>query len=165
MRGRVLMLAVTPALGAFTLFRAGDLRINTSASLPVGLYRVSSTGSCVEFCPDDHGLSAQRHYRAQGACPDGAAPVLKPVVGKSGDVIVVSQEGVAVNGKLLPHSAPLSRDSEGRPLTHWPFGRYTMAPGTLWVASSYNPRSYDSRYLGPVPESAVRARLQPLLAW
>ena len=165
MRGRILILALTPVVGTFALFNGADLRINTSASLPVGLYIVSSNGTFVEFCPDDHGLSAQRHYRARGACLDEAAPLLKPVIGRPADEIVVSPAGIAVNGKLVPHTAPLDHDSEGRPLTHWPFGRYATARGTLWVASSYNPRSYDSRYLGPVQESAVRARLRPLIAW
>ena len=165
MLGRILILTLTPALGTFALFRTADLRINTSGSLPVGLYIVSPKGSFVEFCPDDHSLSAQRHYRARGVCPDGAAPLLKPLVGKSGDQIVMSPAGVAVNGKLLPHTAPLSHDSEGRPLAHWPFGSYTTAPGMLWVASSYNSRSYDSRYLGPIRECAVRSRLRSLVAW
>lgn len=126
---------------------------------------VSATGGLVEFCPDDHGLSAQRHYRAKGVCPDGAAPLLKPVIASSHHEIVLSPAGIVLNGKLLPRTAPLSRDSEGRPLKHWPFGNYRTAPGTEWVASSYNARSYDSRYLGPVPQNAVRARLRPLIAW
>ena len=165
MCGQIVMLTVTPVLGAFALFHFAHLRLNTSVSLPVGLYKMSSKGSFVEFCPDDYGLSAVRHYRAKGVCPDGAAPLLKPVVGKAGDQIIVRPTGVAVNGRLLPQTAPLSRDSEGRPLTHWPFGSYTVARGMLWVASSYNSRSYDSRYFGPVAESTVRARLCALIAW
>jgi conjugative transfer signal peptidase TraF len=149
----------------FALFDAADLRINTSASLPVGLYRVSSDGGFVEFCPDDHGLSAQRHYRAKGVCSDGAAPLLKPVIGSTADEIAMSPVGIAVNGKLLPHTAPLDHDTDGRPLVQWPSGSYTATPGTLWVASSYNARSYDSRYFGPIRESTVRARLRPLIAW
>ena len=162
---KILVLTVAPVLGAFALFKSADLRINTSVSLPVGLYQVSADGGFVEFCPDDHGLSAQRHYRARGVCRDGAAPLLKPVAAKPGDEVVASSAGVTVNGKLLPRTAPLSRDSSGRSLAPWPFGRYTIAPGTLWVASSYHPRSYDSRYLGPIRESAVRARLRAVLAW
>jgi len=165
MRRHILFLRLTPPLGALALFAVAGLRINTSASLPAGLYIASAEGSFVEFCPDDHGLSAQRGYRRTGVCPDGAAPLLKPVIGKAGDEILLSSAGIAVNGKLLSHSAPLDHDSDGRPLTHWPFGRYTTAPETLWVTSSYNPRSYDSRYLGPIRESAVRARLRPLIAW
>jgi len=165
MHRRILLLVLTPILGTCALFRVTGLRINTSASLPIGLYITSSQAAFVELCPDDHGLSAQRGYRHYGVCPDGAAPLLKPVIGKAGDEILLSSAGIAVNGKLLPNSAPLDRDSTGRPLTHWPFGRYAAVPGTLWVASSYNSRSYDSRYLGPIPETAVRARLRPLMGW
>jgi conjugative transfer signal peptidase TraF len=161
----MLLLGVTPMVGIFALFHSAGLRINTSASLPVGLYILSAAGRLVEFCPDDQGLSARRGYRAKGICPDGAAPLLKPVIGKAGDEIVLSPAGMAVNGMLLLHTGPLDRDSVGRLLTHWPFGRYTAAPGTLWVASSYNPRSYDSRYLGPIAKSAVRARLRPVITW
>jgi conjugative transfer signal peptidase TraF len=165
MRGRILILALTPVLGMFAVFDAANLRINTSASLPVGIYIVNSNGNFVEFCPDDRGLSAQRHYRARGVCSDGAAPLLKPVIGSTADEIALSPVGIAVNGKLLPHTAPLDHDTDGRPLTHWPSGCYTAAPGTLWVASSYNARSYDSRYFGPIRETSARARLRPLIAW
>jgi len=162
---RIAMLMLTPVLGTFALFRVADLRMNTSVSLPVGIYMVSPKGNLVEFCPGDQGLSAGRHYRARGVCPDGAAPLLKPIAATPGDHIAVSSAGVAVNGSILPNTAPLSRDSEGPLLTHWPFGSYALRPGSLWVASSYSPRSYDSRYLGPVPEGSVRARLRPLMVW
>lgn len=165
MLGRILILALTPVLAAFALFNAADLRINTSSSLPVGIYIVSPNGGFVEFCPDDRGLSAQRHYRARGVCSDGAAPLLKPVISGAGDQIVLSRVGIAVNGSLLPHTAPLEHDTEGRPLAHWPPGSYTAVHGILWVASSYNARSYDSRYFGPILESSVLARLRPLIVW
>ena len=165
MHRQVFMLSVTPIAAVFVLFHFAQLRMNTSASLPVGLYIASSEGNYVEFCPDDHSLSSGRHYRAKGVCPDGAAPLLKPLVAKPGDQVVFNPAGLAVNGKLIPHTAPLSRDSEGRPLSHWSFGNYATAPRTLWVASSYNFRSYDSRYFGPIRESVVRARLRALIVW
>jgi conjugative transfer signal peptidase TraF len=165
MRTRLAFFAMGPLLGVFALFDVAGLRINTSASLPVGLYMVSSEGSFVEFCPDDRGLSAQRHYRGNGVCPDGATPLLKPVVGKPTDEIVLSPTGIAVDGKPLPHTAPLEHDSAGRSLAHFPFGHYRVAREALWVASSYNSRSYDSRYMGPIPQSAVRARLRAVIAW
>jgi conjugative transfer signal peptidase TraF len=164
MRG-LLILALIPPVVTFLAFDAAELRINTSESLPVGLYRVAPTGAFVEFCPDDHGLSAQRHYRARGACPDGAAPLLKPVAAGAGNEIALSSVGIAVNGKLLSNTAPLSRDSEGQPLLHWPYGTYITAAGTLWVASTYDSRSYDSRYFGPIREGSVRARLERVIAW
>jgi type IV secretory pathway protease TraF len=70
---------------------------------------------------------------------------------------------MAVNGHLLPNTAPLRADTKGRPLTSWPPGGYTVEPGFIWVASSYSPRSFDSRYFGPVSISSVRDRVRPLL--
>ena len=34
--------------------------------------------------------------------------------------------------------------------------------GVVWVASTYNRGSYDSRYMGPISISQIRARLRPL---
>jgi type IV secretory pathway protease TraF len=70
---------------------------------------------------------------------------------------------VAVNDDLLPNSAPRPFDINNRSLQHWPFGRYCVAPGTVWVISSFNARSFDSRYFGPISLRSVRARLIPLL--
>jgi type IV secretory pathway protease TraF len=80
-----------------------------------------------------------------------------------GDTVELSAAGMAVNGRLLPNNAPLVSDTAGRPLSHWPFGRYVVAPSTVWVASSYNRRSFDSRYFGPVEASQVREHVRPLL--
>jgi len=78
-------------------------------------------------------------------------------------VVDVSAAGIAVNGVRVPNTAPLAADSARRPLEHWPFGHYVVAPGTIWVASSYHPRSFDSRYFGPIPTTAVRHRLKGFL--
>jgi conjugative transfer signal peptidase TraF len=88
---------------------------------------------------------------------------LKPVVAKPGDVVELSARGISVNGALLSNTAPLSKDTKGRPLEPWPFGRYVVASGTVWVASSYHPRSFDSRYFGPISAAGIRERLKGLL--
>jgi type IV secretory pathway protease TraF len=75
----------------------------------------------------------------------------------------VSSRGVAVNGGLLLNSAALPLDTKNRPLQHWLFGTYRVAPSTVWVISSFNARSFDSRYFGPVAVSSIRAHLRPLL--
>ena len=150
----------------FCVFGLADLRINTSPSLPVGIYVASSEdGALVEFCPLEpwaH-LAATRGYRSAGTCRDGASPLLKPVVARPGDTVVYSSNGIQVNGKLLRNSAPHREDSQGRILSPWPFGTYHVKFGTIWVASSYSDRSFDSRYMGPIPTHTVRAHLRPLL--
>jgi type IV secretory pathway protease TraF len=81
--------------------------------------------------------------------------------------VAVSADGIAVNGRPLPQTAPLAKDRRGRALEPYAAGFYTVAEGTVWVASSYNRGSYDSRYMGPIPSRLIRARLKPLwtLSW
>lgn len=143
------------------------LRINFSSSLPRGIYIQSQAGNLVEFCPVGAfaALSITRGYRDPGGCPDGGAPLLKPVVATSGDAIEVSSLGLSVNQLRIPNTAPLSVDTEGRPLQHWPFGQYIVQPATIWVASSFNGRSFDSRYFGPIRLTAIRDHLNPLLTF
>lgn len=168
-RGLSALLSAVFAVGAVAAaFESGGVRVNASASLPIGLYRITSdtTARLVEFCPSEPyaSLSANRAYRGKGNCSDGAEPLMKPIVAVSGDVVDVSSYGVAVNGRLLPNSAPILVDTKGRPLQHWRFGRYRVLPGTAWVISSFNKRSFDSRYFGPVPIATIRYHLRPLLS-
>lgn len=148
-------------------FQLAGIRVNASASLPIGLYQTTSdtAANLVEFCPSgpDATLSANRAYRAKGNCSDGAEPLMKPVVAVPGDVVEVSPQGIAVNGRLLPNSAPRYSDTKNRALQHWPFGTYGVSPGTAWVVSSFNSRSFDSRYFGPIPVISIRSYLRPLL--
>ena len=142
------------------------VRWNPSPSLPIGIYIESADVSAlVEFCPAEPAgsFAAARGYRDPGSCPDGATPLMKPVVARFGDTVEFSGSGVAVNRHLLPNTAPRTADTNGRPLQHFPFGRYVVKRGTVWVASTYNPRSFDSRYFGPIPESLIRAHLRPLV--
>jgi conjugative transfer signal peptidase TraF len=108
-------------------------------------------------------MSASRRYRRKGDCQDGAEPLMKPIVAVAGDTVEVSSLGVAVNDRPLPNSAARPFDTKNRPLQHWPFGAYRVAPGTAWVISSFNARSFDSRYFGPIPVSCIRSYLRPLL--
>jgi conjugative transfer signal peptidase TraF len=163
---RLSLVAVGVSVGAFQLCGLLGLRINTSPSLPMGLYiTADSDANLVEFCPVEPfaTLAIVRGYRDSGICPDGAAPLMKPVVAKPGDVVELSARGISVNGALLSNTAPLSKDTKGRPLEPWPFGRYLVASGTVWVASSYHPRSFDSRYFGPISMAAIRERLKGFL--
>ena len=164
---KVVLLAAGTAVGVFQLCGWLGLRFNPSPSLPLGIYITTDRPdvTLVEFCPAQPfaRLAAERGYREKGTCPDGAAPLLKPVAAKPGDIVDLSPRGIAVNGKLLPNTAPLRRDTKGRPLVPWNFGRRMVEPGTIWAASTYNRRSYDSRYFGPVNVASIRAQVRPLL--
>lgn len=90
-RARSIAAAKTIALKCFFAWFIGfqfcdvaGLRINTSPSLPLGLYVTSSESDAhlVEFCPGEPfaSLALSRGYRDAGSCRDGGAPLLKPVV-------------------------------------------------------------------------------------
>jgi conjugative transfer signal peptidase TraF len=142
------------------------VRFNLTESLPQKVFVVTKDNSAplVEFCPQGASaqLSVKRGYRLPGVCPDGGAPLLKPIVARAGDIVEVSANGIAVNGKLLRNSAPRTKDSRGRPLAPWPSGSYVVPAGFIWVVSQYHPLSFDSRYYGPVPVSLIRHHLRPL---
>ncbi len=143
--------ATVLALGAIV-----GLRLNiASNSLPPGLYRIAprGAGSDLLICPIGiaESISISRGYRPKGAgCGDGYAPLLKPISARYGDTVTVYSAGIAINGRLLPNSKQYARDALGRPLPQVPAGTYPVLPGTVWVISSYNRFSFDSRYFGPI---------------
>ena len=106
----VTRLLVAAFAGLATLVAAAiytGLRINTSYSLPLGIYgrTASPNARLIEFCPAEPFAteSSQRGYRTHGtACPDGAVPLLKPIVAVTGNRVVLSPAGMSVKGGLLP---------------------------------------------------------------
>ena len=42
---------------------------------------------------------------------------------------------------------------------------YRIEPGALWVLSTYNPRSLDSRYIGPIQADTVIAGMTPVFVF
>jgi conjugative transfer signal peptidase TraF len=156
---RFVIVAVAPAIAASSivlLLGVFGIRLNiASNSLPPGLYRIvpAGKGSDLLVCPTGvaEKVSIEREYRVRSfGCGDGYAPLLKPIAARAGDTITLSQAGVTVNGKLLQNSKQYPKDGIGRPMPMVPFGTYAVLPGTVWVISSYNRFSFDSRYFGPV---------------
>src|SRR6266849_2765548 len=131
--------AIAAATVGVSLASILGIRINTSYSLPMGLYMRTSDprADLIEFCPEGRFAveSSERGYRTSGFCPDGAVPLLKPIVAKPGDTVEMSAGGITVNDHLFPLTAPVAKDRLGRYLEAWPNGRYTVAAGTVWVAS------------------------------
>lgn len=166
---RLRMLVLTSGVVASSMIGIGSagLRVNVTPSMPVGVYwaTASSRAALVEFCPEEPfaSESRDRSYRPYGVvCRDGGAPLVKPVVARSGDIVEVNEAGIAVNGNRLPATVTLAADREGRSLTPWPHGNYVVAADEIWVASTGKLRSYDSRYMGPIRKRQVLGGLVPL---
>ncbi|AWK88593.1 conjugative transfer signal peptidase TraF [Azospirillum thermophilum] len=146
-------------------------RINSTPSLPVGLWRVDAAGTVapgvvVELCPPDSApfrLARERGYVPAGSCPGGYQPLFKPIAAQAGDEVELTAEGVWVNGVLLANSRPLAADGAGRPMPVLPRGRYRVEAGTVWVVSSHHPASFDSRYFGALPLESIQGTARPIL--
>ena len=112
--GRTAVTVAFIGIAFFQLCGWLGIRLNLSPSLPAGVYVTTKTpAGLIEFCPEEPyaSLAIERGYRDEGTCPDGAMPLLKPIVANAGDVVDVSDRGIAVNGSPLPNSAPLRVDT------------------------------------------------------
>lgn len=157
--------------GAFLTIGASGLRGIVSQSMPRGIYTTETfsgalqRGDTVEVClPNGPAhLARERGYLSVGIfCPDGVQRIVKSVLAVPGDTVVVTTHGFVVDGQIVPNTRPLTADSRGRRLRPVQPGRYPVRPATLWVFSSEVPNSYDSRYYGAIPQSALRRRYHPL---
>jgi conjugative transfer signal peptidase TraF len=133
----------------------------------MGLYRLTDRdhGSYVTFCParTDALLMNERGYRPRGiGCQDGFEPLVKPVAAKAGDVVNVGFYGISINGKMLKNTAAKKQDTQHRLLPTLARGNYPVMPGTIWVLSTYNENSYDSRYFGAVSVERIISYAKPI---
>ena len=148
------------------------VRVNTTPSLPRGLYVASALderpverGDLVAACPDTAAVQRLGRYWTNGRCPggagrpDGVRPLAKPVAGLPGDTVRVDSAGVWIGERLLPSSTPLFRDRAGRTVRP-ALGVHVLGPDEYWLHSGRVPTSIDSRYAGPV--RVVLERLRPL---
>lgn len=147
-------------------------RVNTSGSIPLGLYWASDApvakGAYVLFCPPQTGVfeeALRRGYIGAGFCPGGYGYLMKQVIGMTNDAISVADDGVRVNGELLPFSAPMKADGGGRPMPRYQADRYTLSEYQVLLMSDVNPISFDARYFGPVRRDHIRTVILPVMTW
>src|SRR3954449_1520313 len=100
-----------------------------------------------------------------GSCPNGYRPIMKRIMAVAGDVVTFDGTGGAIGdkGAEIQTSAPQPRDPAGRPLSPWAGG--TIPPHQALLMSDYDPYSFDGRYYGPLPESAIYAYTEPVLTF
>ncbi|WP_029911553.1 S26 family signal peptidase [Caulobacter sp. UNC358MFTsu5.1] len=132
---------------------------NATASVPVGLYALTPPtglrrGDLVAIDPP--GPLAAR-LADQGLLPPGV-PLLKPVAAQAGQVVCRWGGVVSIDGATV--AIARARDGLGRSLPGWS-GCRRLDDDDLFVLSPA-PGSYDGRYFGVLPTSAVIARARPV---
>ncbi|WP_430293130.1 S26 family signal peptidase [Pseudomonas sp. B1-22] len=133
---------------------------NASDSVPTGWYHITSAGSLaagdlvlVQLPAHTATLAAQRGYLP------AHVPLLKTVAAISPQHVCVQGDQVLVDGLIVARR--LHRDRHGRALPAWQACRHLVGE-ELFLLSTSNPESFDSRYFGPVGTNAVIGRAQPL---
>lgn len=146
----------------------GGVRVNLTDSIPLGIYEQIGDASDLErgdvvlACLPAR-VAQLAHSRGYvpggGRCPGELAPVGKLVMALPGDTVSVAPSGLSVNGSLVRNSSALDHDRNGRPLPRLPIGQSIVQARTLWlVGTSF--RSFDSRYIGPIPMNNVLGRVR-----
>lgn len=154
------LLALACAGSIYGGLRVGGIVINHTPSLPEGFYRRQNV-------PVQRGCVVLFHLPAAqgGGRPYAQENLLKQVAAVAGDRVSVGPTGVRVNGQLLANSVPLRADREGASLSCAALDNHVLGPNELFTMSTYNPRSFDSRYFGPVRQEHVIAVVTPVWTW
>ena len=169
---RALIGAALAFLAVCLVCFAAGLRVNTTKSIPVGIYRLTDMpvgkGEYVIFCPPQTALfeeARERGYIGAGFCPGGYGYMMKRVLATGNDRIVSTDEGLRINGSLLPLSKPFETDKAGRRMPRYSFMDYKLGKSELLLMSDVSATSFDGRYFGPVDAGKIRGVIRPMVTF
>ncbi len=133
---------------------------NASASVPVGLYRLHSVGHLTigDLVAVQPPPALSDYLDERGYLPRNV-PLLKHVVALEGALICRSDDRITVDHLGLGHAQ--AQDRNGRDLPIWQ-GCRRLGVGEVFLMNPDAPDSFDGRYFGPLPRTAITARLTPL---
>ena len=144
-----------------TIGRASPRYIwNASNIVPIGLYRLqpATTLAVTELVAIQPPDLLAAFLDLNGYLPIGV-PMLKRVLALPGQTICRDGLTIAVDG--IDVGQAQERDGRGRPLPVW-HGCRLIADGDVFVMNWQSTDSFDGRYFGPLPASAVIGRAVPV---
>ena len=159
-------------LAGIAVIKQAGFRVNTSPSIPLGIYRTTTTplsvGSYVLLCPENKEpfITAQkRDYIGAGYCPGGLGYMFKRVAALPNDIITTTANGMYINGKLYPDSKPFKHDALNRMLPIWHANQTRLKAGEVVLMTQGDKNSFDARYFGPLPQQQIVSVVRPVLTW
>ena len=138
------------------------LLINETPSEPIGIYRL------IEHLPKNYrrGMyvifpvpeEVQSLVYGRGWLRAGI-PFLKELLGLPGDQVCISSSALRINDAYV--GPVFERDSHGLPLPQRR-GCFVIPEGYFFAASHHLPNSFDGRYFGPLPLTAISGEARPV---
>jgi conjugative transfer signal peptidase TraF len=173
----VIAASVAFCVATVAVIHTERLTYNWTPCVPVGIYQDIAIkkplydGEWVTLCPPITPSVRQeiRHHwllrSRRSVCADHLMPFIKHVAAVPGQTVNLSAAGIAVDGRLIAHTiiqqtAPVPMNSVH--LIHYPFGTYTVKPGTFWEYANNNKWAFDSRYYGPILYKNIRSGARPV---
>lgn len=160
------------------LTRFYPVYINTTESLPLGVYKKSSApiekGAFVAFCPPDKEIFTLARERGfingnnginNGQCDSGNGLLFKQIVAVEGDLVSIDSQGVAVNGKKISGTEQLKIDRNGRTMPAYELKLHRINQQEVLLIANHHPRSFDARYFGLVDRSLIVTRVKPWIIY
>ncbi|MBN9533224.1 MAG: S26 family signal peptidase [Alphaproteobacteria bacterium] len=149
------------ALGGPSLVRVPPWLVwNASASVPIGFYTVSPPRSLhvgdIAVVRLPNGIAAM--LAARHSLPRGVL-LIKPIAALAGQTVCRHGLTIRIGGRVVGEALP--RDRLGRPLPVWQ-GCRLLTGRDVFLMNPAVPDSFDGRYFGVVPISAVIGRAAPL---
>ena len=160
-RSVAIIASVIAIVGLATPFsKTPRLIWNATASAPVGLYEVRSQatftrGELVLIRPPQW---VRLFAAARGYLPD-TVPMAKRIAAQNGDIVCRERDAIMINTRVAAHA--LLADEEGRTLPTWS-GCRRLGEAEIFLLMDSVRASFDSRYFGPVPTTAIIGKLVPI---
>jgi conjugative transfer signal peptidase TraF len=133
---------------------------NASGSVPIGLYRLYPTDRfavtqlvAVQSPEPLATFLADRRYLPRGI------PMLKRVLALPGQTVCRDQLAITVDE--IEMGTARAHDRSGRPLPIWE-GCHVIADGEVFLMNWQSADSFDGRYFGALPTSAIIGTAEPL---
>jgi conjugative transfer signal peptidase TraF len=133
---------------------------NATASAPIGLYEVRSQptfarGELVLVGPPQW----VRTFAASRGYLPNTVPMVKRIAAENGDIVCRERDAITINHRVVAHA--LLADRAGRALPAWS-GCHKLGEGEIFLLMDGVHASFDSRYFGPVPTTAIVGKVVPL---